>query len=417
MARPMTIRLFVGDCRAKLAGLAPESIHCCVTSPPYWGLRDYGHADQLGLEKTIDEFVAAMVEAFRAVHRVLRADGTLWINLGDCYVSKPNQRSVNDVGGSKQVSNAGSVGAPSRSSDNLAPKNLAMIPARVALALQADGWYLRSVIIWNKPNPMPESVTDRPTTSHEYLYLFAKSESYFYDHEAIKEPQEDGERTRRLREQREGLDTTYTLRRDQMPGQEKPGNTGSVRTAAARQRLAMLGTRNKRTVWTISSQPFKGAHFATFPPTLAETCILAGTSPQCCEYCLAPFVRILGEPEPTGGEGSGNKERKDRADYGGAGDTGSHQAFGVPWQPSISRTLGWRPSCEHDTAKGSARATVLDLFAGAGTTALVAERLGRDSVAVELNPEYAQIIRDRVTDECPLFTEIVEAADDAGVDR
>jgi DNA modification methylase len=378
MARPMTIRsssATVARSSRSRAGIN-SLLRDVAAVLGFTRLRSRG---SIRLEKTIDEFVAAIqqVEAFERVflNRVLRADGTLWINLGDCYVSKPNQRSVNDVGGSKQVSNAGSVGAPSRSSDNLAPKNLAMIPARVALALQADGWYLRSVIIWNKPNPMPESVTDRPTTSHEYLYLFAKSESYFYDHEAIKEPQEDGERTRRLREQREGLDTTYTLRRDQMPGQEKPGNTGSVRTAAARQRLAMLGTRNKRTVWTISSQPFKGAHFATFPPTLAETCILAGTSPQCCEYCLAPFVRILGEPEPTGGEGSGNKERKDRADYGGAGDTGSHQAFGVPWQPSISRTLGWRPSCEHDTAKGSARATVLDLFAGAGTTALADDRL------------------------------------------
>jgi DNA modification methylase len=263
-----------GDCRDVLATLDAGSVQTCVTSPPYFGLRDYGHDGQIGLEPTPDEFVAAIVAVFREVRRVLRDDGTVWLNLGDSYAAGTGTRSLgrNDAGrnltggggnhlGSGNPGNQGTHVA----SDGCKPKDLLGIPWMVAFALRADGWYLRSDIIWAKPNPMPESVTDRPTKAHEYLFLLSKSPRYYYDQDATREPHE-------MRPQRRpgGRPEDLTPR----PGQPK-----QAWSTSARDDVGVDGHplgRNKRSVWTVATQPYSGAHFATFPPKLIEPCILAG---------------------------------------------------------------------------------------------------------------------------------------------
>jgi DNA modification methylase len=249
-----------GDCREVLATLPAESVQCCVTSPPYWGLRDYGVPGQLGLEKTPDEYVAKMVEVFRAVRRVLRDDGTLWLNLGDSYAGgngvgrNDAGRNFTGGGGNKLGSgNPGRQGTHERLT-GLKPKDLVGIPWRVAFALQADGWYLRSDIIWHKPNPMPESVTDRPTKAHEYVFLLSKAERYYYDADAVREPHAEPRAVGRLTRAQASL--------------------GDSR--ARERRFPNPSGRNRRSVWTVATRPYKGAHFATFPPKLIEPCILAG---------------------------------------------------------------------------------------------------------------------------------------------
>ena len=241
-----------GDCLTILRErFAPESVQCCVTSPPYWGLRDYGVEGQLGLEATPELYVEKMVEVFREVKRVLKADGTLWINLGDTYSTGSGGNQTESL---KQQSNGGTNMSPREAYKGLPTKNLVGIPWRVAFALQADGWYLRSDIIWHKPNPMPESVTDRCTKSHEYLFLLTKNERYFYDADAIAEP----------------LETPAHA-----PGNKKVD--ASRNDADQMQKVwGLSGTRNKRTVWTVATSPYAEAHFATFPPKLIEPCILAG---------------------------------------------------------------------------------------------------------------------------------------------
>lgn len=335
-----------GDALSVLKTLPDESVNCCVTSPPYWGLRDYGVDGQLGLEKTPEEYVAKMVEIFREVRRVLRSDGTLWLNIGDSYCS--NTKWGGESGNKNSTSSAG--GYPrGKKSDGLKPKDMVMIPARVALALQADGWWLRSDIIWAKSNPMPESVTDRPTKSHEYIFLMAKSQRYHYDAEAIKEPgvtHEDrphGVVRDRIFE--------YDSKQAVISGRKKPagwdtdpGSHGSFhregRAKPDKQRghsrrhdgfndlwdamekaEQCSGKRNKRDVWTVATQPYPEAHFATFPEKLIEPCILAGC------------------PE---------------------------------------------------------RGIVLDPFLGSGTTAAVALRLNRQFVGIELNPEYIKLAEKRM---------------------
>lgn len=254
-------RILEGDALTVLRMLPDESVQCCVTSPPYWGLRDYGVKGQLGLEKTPEDYVARMVEVFREVRRVLQNDGTCWVNLGDSYAGC--RGNTEEKPGIDNKSARGGNGLPvgiRKDVSGLKPKNLVGIPWRVAFGLQADGWYLRSDIIWSKPNPMPESVMDRPTKAHEYLFLLTKGERYFYDHEAIKEPATDTGRVN-------GRDG-----RDEDPAARPPGS--NPRTL---KRLDYTGLgRNKRTVWTIATQAFPKAHFATFPEALVEPCILAG---------------------------------------------------------------------------------------------------------------------------------------------
>lgn len=293
----MTVRILIGDTRERLKELADGSIHCAVTSPPYFGLRDYGMSGQIGLEATPTDYVAEMIAVFREVRRALREDGTLWLNLGDSY----------------------------------AHKNLIGIPWRVAFALQEDGWYLRNDIIWNKPNPMPESVEDRCTRAHEYVFHLSKSDRYFHDKEAIAEAA--------IYSGLEGQDESGFKNPKKYAGKHSDKQRGHSRLHAGfndrwdamSRKEQCSGKRNKRTVWTIPTRPFAEAHFATMAPELAKTCIKAAC--------------------PEGG-------------------------------------------------------TVLDPFGGAGTTGLIADRLGRNAVLIELNPEYAEITRKRIAGDNPMFTTV-----------
>ena len=251
----MTHKIILGDCIEGMRTLANESVHCVVTSPPYFGLRDYGVDGQIGLEESPEEYVAKMVEVFREVRRILRNDGTLWLNLGDSY----NGASVNRSG-----SNGYDDGRTNRDKrfsaggiDGLKPKDLIGIPWRVAFALQSDGWWLRQDIIWHKPNPMPESVTDRCTKAHEYIFLLSKSERYYYDHEAIKVPVKQDWGTR-----------------DRSNGKYHNEGTGLQPHSGLEESYE---TANKRSVWTVATKPYAEAHFATYPTKLIEPCILAGS--------------------------------------------------------------------------------------------------------------------------------------------
>lgn len=260
----MTARLLTGDCLTVLRGLPDGIVRCCVTSPPYWGLRDYGHDGQLGLEPTPEAYVAGMVGVFREVSRVLTDDGTLWLNLGDSYgTSSGNIYAISDT--PELASGAINFARPKAAGN---PKNLLGLPWRVALALQADGWYLRSDIIWAKPNPMPESVTDRPTKAHEYVFLLSKSARYFYDAQAIEEP---------AKWERWG---------EQTEKKSHKGTAGHLGGKAISD-LPVRDRKNARTVWSIATQSYSGAHFATFPEELARRCILAGSAAG--DTVLDPF--------------------------------------------------------------------------------------------------------------------------------
>ena len=248
--------------------LPDQSVNCCVTSPPYFGLRDYGHDGQIGLEETPEAFVQKMVEVFSEVKRVLRDDGTLWLNLGDSYVSKPTGSLGNFTGsqhgfGGGHSHQKAALQRPDKSGFGIPEKNLIGIPWRVAFALQADGWYLRQDIIWHKPNPMPESVTDRCTKAHEYIFLLSKSARYFIDPDGMKEPAKE------YKPQERGPGN-WGVDAIGIPGEHKNrGRTsGPVGNGSP--------FRNRRSVWTVNTQPYNGAHFATFPPNLIRPCILAG---------------------------------------------------------------------------------------------------------------------------------------------
>jgi len=334
----MTIRILKGDCREMLRTMPDESVHCCVTSPPYFGLRDYGVAGQIGLEPTPAEFVAELVDVFREVRRVLKVEGTLWLNLGDSYQNAKGQSGGIDP---KQPArrHLRSARPQDRAIPGLKPKDLIGIPWRAAFALQADGWYLRQDIIWAKPNPMPESVQDRCTKAHEYIFMLSKSRHYHYDAEAISE-----------------LASTEDMRRPFAPGQVDDRGSGhdrgggqlrktdkqrghSRRHAGFNDRWDAMeraeqcsGKRNKRSVWEVAPAQFREAHFATFPPELIEPCIKAG--------CPADGV-------------------------------------------------------------------VLDPFGGAGTTGMVADRLGRDAILIELNPEYAEMAERRIKSDAGMFAQVL----------
>jgi DNA modification methylase len=262
--------LYTGDARAVLAMLPAESVHCCVTSPPYFGLRDYGVVGQLGLENTPEEYIARMVEVFSEVRRVLRADGTLWLNIGDAYWNhSPCRKS--SAGAFEKVYTGGLISKGERRRANGHPtlkmKDLIGIPWMLAFALRTDGWFLRSEIIWHKPNPMPESVTDRPTKAHEQVFLFTKSVNYHYDAEAIKEEAVGGTSHSSV-----GASSRLAAGKIAASGGVLSGGTehSSLGNSAD-------GFRNRRSVWTVASHPFKEAHFATFPLKLIEPCILAGS--------------------------------------------------------------------------------------------------------------------------------------------
>lgn len=382
----VTTKILVGDALAVLKTLPSESVNCCITSPPYYGLRNYGVDGQIGLETTPEKYIAKLVEVFREVRRVLRSDGILWANIGDSYAS--GKGTCHNPGGNTSSFNVHLKEANVHPLDRgnkstlaaigLKPKDLIGIPWMLAFALRADGWYLRSDIIWAKSNCMPESVLDRPTRSHEYIFLLSKSSKYYYDHEAIKEPaiydvDGTGTASRKARASTEhkamptaqkagirpagfkdataangkhgstlsgGMHGSHFLgdaipekerREDKQRGHSRRHAGFNDRWDAMTKEEQCVGMRNKRDVWTAPTSAYTEAHFATFNPKLIEPCVLAGC--------------------PEGG-------------------------------------------------------TVLDPFFGAGTTGLVADRLNRNCIGIELNPAYADLARNRIKDESPMFAEV-----------
>lgn len=270
--------LHVGDCIESMKGMPERSVNCCVTSPPYFGLRDYGVDGQIGLEESPEPFIQKLVEAFREVRRVLRDDGTLWVNIGDTYAANRSYQ----VSDSKHKSHDFGKSNATKVPDGMKQKDLIGIPWMLAFALRADGWYLRQDIIWHKPNAMPESVRDRCGKAHEYVFLLSKSPRYYFDHEAVKEPAVGGHTGKAASFKRTGSKREQTI-----PGQEY----GTHRPD--RDDVAYNGEkRNRRSVWSVTTKAFKGAHFATFPPALIEPCILAG--------CPAGGVVL----DPFGGSGT-----------------------------------------------------------------------------------------------------------------
>ena len=384
MSNQKTYQLIHADVIDGLRQLKDSSVHCVMTSPPYWGLRDYGEAGQIGLEPTPEAYLERMVEVFREVRRVLRDDGTLWLNLGDSYAS-----TTKGSGGAsaKQDSNAGSRYKQRhlKLTYGLKTKDLCGIPWRVAFTLQADGWYRRSDIIWAKPNPMPESVTDRPTKSHEYLFLLTKRPRYYYDAEAAREAEMvPGASARQIEYQK----------RNQQRSDAKGDLVNNPRTWTG-DGNSYKGGRNARTVWTIPTQSYADAHFATFPEELPRRCIGAGTSERgACPACGAPWRR---EVELT-------DEYRELLESENAWRTseGKPDAFTnrqpkshVSNVPKKNRTTGWAATCECAAAE-PVPCTVLDPFAGSGTTLLVACRMGRRGVGVEMSEEYLRLAERRI---------------------
>lgn len=379
-------RIICGDCLEVLKTLPAESVDCCITSPPYYGLRDYGIGGQIGLEPTPEAYVARLVEVFREVRRVLKDDGIMFLNLGDSYAGSGKGGQSEEKRSENWQPQYGNKGKRY----GLKPKDLIGIPWMVAFALRADGWYLRSDIIWHKPNCMPESVTDRPTKAHEYIFLLSKSQRYYYDKEAILEPHSD--ETKKYFEK-------YTPDHSKSLSDRKIalGDKGKTRTGFGNSRAEATACmnpsgRNKRTVWTIPTKPFPGSHFAVMPEKLVEPCILAGTSERgYCPGCGKPWVRQTKKVNSTRtfpDNGKGIDERKADGTNLRAGEC-------------QTITMGWRPSCEHvgtdlSTNKSLVPGVILDPFFGAGTTGLVAKKLGRHYIGIELNPAYIEMAKTRI---------------------
>ena len=398
-----SFELLQGDCTKVLATLPAASVQCCVTSPPSWGSRDYGAGGQLKLEETTEAYISNMVLVFREVWRVLRDDGTLWLNLGDSYAGVAgNARGEGAGGGQERVKSMGFGALPKRKDleGGLKHKDLAGIPWRVAFALQADGWYLRQDIIWHKPNPMPESVADRCTKAHEYIFLLTKSAKYFYDSEAVKE-----------RGAMVAGDSAGSSQRDTQETHGLGGGNSGINLA--KQKLAAelqekgYSTRNKRSVWTVTTKPFRGAHFATFPPDLIEPCILAGTSENGqCPKCGKSWKRIMEKIgvstyEKMGGKNGGYKKMREesmRRGETGVGDTRDSNGNIVWYEATPKKFVGWQPDCA--CGLDPIASVVLDPFSGAGTTGLVAVQHGRRYIGIELNPDYLEMSRKRIQLAC-----------------
>ena len=380
----MTIKILRGSCLDTLKTLPEQSINTCITSPPYWGLRDYGESDQLGLEETPEEFVENLVQVFREVKRVLRDDGTVWLNLGDSYSSsgEVGRKDKQKYGGISKVEHLHSGKVKS-----LPSKNLVGIPWRVAFALQADGWYLRQDIIWHKPNPMPESVRDRCTKAHEYIFLLSKSPKYYFDNEAIKE------------------DSKY-YGKDNRSGKgrmEYKGVKFEDKDELIQQSFVTIDEkRNKRSVWTVTTKSFEGAHFATFPPDLIEPCVLAGCPLEVCAECNEPYVRQIESKKVNRDELDVNDPRYRPNTYDGAYKDINGKAD-AGYRSTIDMGLQKQCDCKTDKTKSG---TVLDPFGGSGTTAQVALGNSRDAVLCELNDEYIEIAKQRIAPHGDLFIDI-----------
>jgi DNA modification methylase len=403
------VTIHLGDCREILRGLPANSVHCCVTSPPYFGLRDYGCEGQIGLESTPAEFVAQMVAVFREVRRVLRDDGVLWLNLGDSYCGYKGDKygqAKGNLTAHTPVAMAGRFETGTPQTAGVKNKDLIGIPWMVAFALRSDGWYLRQEIIWHKPNPMPESVTDRCTKSHEQMFLLTKSDRYFFDSIAIQEEAVRGYggsefHTGKTGEHLQGRASTKPRggsgNKGRKDGSERgcPEGTGSNVCS----HVPWEGeTRNKRSVWTVSTKPYGGAHFAVFPPDLIEPCILAGTSEHgCCPDCGTPWRRVIEKDRKATRPGNDTKigRASDDPDSPYERNSGTIVGNRDPQRHcTVTKTVGWEAGCECQVGT-QVPCVVLDPFTGSGTTAEVARKNGCHFVGCELNPEYLKLAADR----------------------
>lgn len=341
------VRVYLGDCREIAKQLPTGSVDCITTSPPYWGLRNYGHEDQIGLEADPQAWCDDLVALFRELRRVLADHGTFWLNLGDAYSSSGGQRT--------NGSHDGAVGRADTPAERLMvskPKDLIGMPWMVAFALRADGWYLRTEIIWAKPNAMPESVTDRPTKSHEQVFLLSKEPRYWYDADALRTPHT----TNRVKRER-GTDTSMSRAYGGYPQQVSVYHPNGA---------------NIRTVWQITPQPYADAHFATYPPELPGRCIQLGCPLRVCTVCGHASERIVDHTPMQIDESDRTLDR------------GQTRSSGTMITPASTRTIGWT-DCGHDAWR---RGIVLDPFHGSGTTSLAARNHGRHAVGIEINPEY-----------------------------
>jgi DNA modification methylase len=461
----MSWNILHGNSLEVLKTLPENSVHCVVTSPPYWGLRDYGiepsvwggeancvhefldcgksrwHPDRptgdkdfngsgrfvngdrlaqgskvargevlsfgnicqlcgawrgcFGLEPTPEMYVEHAVWIFREVRRVLRPEGTLWLNLGDCYVTKPFYDGDTVDPKWAQARNRGRNNGPNRQPiDGLKPKDLVGIPWRVAFALQADGWWLRQDIIWSKANPMPESVRDRCSKSHEYVFLMTKSERYFYDYAAVME-----DTTGNAHGRGDGVN----------PKCAEPGSGIKQNTSFSAAVAGLVSKRNRRSVWSIATKPFPEAHFATFPPELPEVCVKAGTSDRgCCPECGAPFERVVETVKVNEKEVDNPLKGRLEGTHGTLGHDGQGMRFESVYTTEVV-TKGWKPTCDHfgdeiaDSFSTSVPCTVLDPFNGAGTTGLVTKRLFRNYIGIDLNEKYIAMASERIWGDAPLL--------------
>lgn len=385
-----SVEVLQGDCRVVLPTLAAGSVHCVITSPPYWGLRSYdGGEAEIGQEAELGDYIATLVQVFREVRRVLRADGTLWLNMGDCYASigkgHPSDAGRLQKGTGRTLYNH----QRNRSAiAGLKSKDLVGLAWRVAFALQDDGWYLRSDIIWAKPNPMPESVLDRPTRAHEYLFLLSKSERYFYDADAIRElagPTHSIGRGSAFVTDR----VHATHKRKLVPLVGNHGASGHDGNGKRYERVYNNPAgRNKRDVWTVAAAGFPGAHFATFPPRLIEPCILAGTSATgACSSCGAPWRRLTVREFKPQADVSLERGRRGAGDQKALDPSDGRQ--GYPRGTTTTTTAGWEACCTCPTA-AAVPCVVLDPFAGSGTTLRVAVKHRRSAIGIELNAAYCQ---------------------------
>lgn len=383
---PQRNRVYHMDALALLRALPSGSVHCIVTSPPYFGLRHYGVEGQIGLEDTPQAFIARLVAVFREARRVLRDDGTCWVNMGDTYGRGTRGQNVND---SLRATNLRLHGQLYPTSPMLENKQRLMMPARLAIALQDDGWYLRDEIVWHKPNPMPESVTDRTTKAHEMVYLLAKSERYFYDGDAIREPALNEGKVVTLGEK--------SLSKGQAQG------IGIEPTGNGKADSVTVGShRNRRSVWSIATEPTPFAHFATFPRKLIEPMILAGCPARTCGVCGKGWVREVEIEQidtsnwtPFNGKNSGQDDQAAHKRIGGNVNrlrmAGRDHDNPFPQR----QTIGFHPACDCH-ADSTRPGLVLDMFGGSGTTAIVARALGRDYIIGDLSHEYVELARQRL---------------------
>lgn len=395
--------LHCGDALEVLQGMADESVHTVVTSPPYFGLRAYNGGDrEIGIEERPEDYISNLVSIFRETRRVLRDDGTIWIVIGDGYATQPKG---NPGSRSKGLTNNGDCAAEASQHrtkstivGGLKQKDLIGIPWMLGLALRDDGYFLRDVVIWAKScsgnyrggSCMPESVRDRTVKSFEYVLMLTKNPRYYYDAQAIAEPCAELERKqsekRRLMRMNRGVVSLNGL------GQTSKGVDGG---AVITHEMKSGATRNRRAVWTISTQPFKGSHFACFPLKLVEPMILAGSSERgCCPKCLAPYQRIT---EKTKIKRNRPNSLTKRTGEEGTGNFCPNDTAGVS-----TKTLGWEPTCTCDAGE-PIPCTILDPFSGAATTGIAAVRNGRRYVGIDLNEDYNEIARKRFKKEFPLL--------------